>query len=267
MLATKRQTLTRLWQGCRACGGSATRIAVLLIAISLPCASAGAGPLRDPRLGHVHTWAFAIGDGDLRGRLESRYRAYDLLVLDGQGASRAQVRALRRAGKIVLAYLDVGTIEPGRPWYRALKRFRLDYLPDWGEWYADVGRGGYRRAIARRIAPRILSKGFDGLFLDNTDMIESHPRKSRGMRALVFSLSRLVHRRGKLLFSQNGERTIRSTLPFYDGWNREDVSATYDFAAHRYVRQPPAEVAEAARAAPDPRSGSAYACHRLHGPG
>jgi hypothetical protein len=51
-------------------------------------------------------------------------------------------------------------------------------------------------------------------------------------------LARLVHRNGELLFAQNGEDSIGPLLPYYDGWNREDVSATYDFARHRYVRQP-----------------------------
>jgi uncharacterized protein (TIGR01370 family) len=210
--------------------------------------SAGGASVRNHRLRSVHTWAFAIGDGDLRGNLVQRYAGYDLLVVDGQGASRAQVGALRRAGKIVLAYLDVGTIEPGRPWYGSLKPYRLDYWPDWGEWYARVDAAGYRQAMVRRVAPRILRKGFAGLFLDNTDMVESHPRQTRGMRALVRALARLVHRRGELLFSQNGENSIRPMLRYYDGWNREDVSSTYDFARRRYVRQAPGEVSAAVRA-------------------
>jgi endo-alpha-1,4-polygalactosaminidase (GH114 family) len=37
-------------------------------------------------------------------------------------------------------------------------------------------------------------------------------------------------------------------LPYYDGWNREDVSATYDFGPGRYVRQPRYEVRTAQRA-------------------
>ncbi len=58
------------------------------------------------------------------------------------------------------------------------------------------------------------------------------------MRALVRSLARLVHRRGRLLFTQNGERSIGPTLRYYDGWNREDVSHTYDFDRRRYERVP-----------------------------
>ena len=129
----------------------------LLVALAL-AGVASAAP-RNPRLRSVHTWAFAIGDGDLIGNLVSRYAGYDLLVLDGQEATARQVHALRHAGKIVLAYLDVGTIEKGRPWYHAASRYRLDYWPDWGEWYADVAAPGFRKLISGTVAPSMLAQG------------------------------------------------------------------------------------------------------------
>ncbi len=221
-------------------------LAAVLATLAVP--GVAAATPRHARLRAVHTWAFAIGDGDLNGNLVARYARYDLLVVDGEGASAAQVAALRRAGKIVLAYLDVGTIEPYRSWYPLLKPYRLAYWPDWGEWYADVDRPGYRSAIAGRIAPMLLRKGFSGLFLDNTDMIESYPRQTAGMRALIRSLATLVHGRGEFLFAQNGEDSIGPVLRYYDGWNREDVTATYDFTSKRYVLQPHSEVLTAQRA-------------------
>jgi hypothetical protein len=222
-------------------------VALGLAAAALAGGQAGATP-RSPRLARVHTWAFAIGDGDLHGNLLRRYAAYDLVVVDGESATRGQIATLRDAGKLVLGYLDVGTIEPDRSWYRLLKPYRLAYWPDWGEWYARVSAPGYRQAIAARIAPALLAKGFDGLFLDNTDMVETYRGQSAGMRALVRRLARLVHGRGRFLFTQNGEDSIGPLLLEYDGWNREDVSATYDFAQHPYVVQPRSEV-RAAQAA------------------
>lgn len=224
------------------------RRAALGAILAVAFAGGAAARPRDARLRAVHSWAFAIGDGDLNGNLVARYARYDLVIVDGEGASAAQVAALRRAGKIVLAYLDVGTIEPYRSWYPLLKPYRLAYWPDWGEWYAAVSKPGYRRAIAGRIAPILLGKGFDGLFLDNTDMIEAYPRQTAGMRTLIRSLSGLVHGRGELLFAQNGEDTIGPMLRYYDGWNREDVTATYDFSRKRYVIQPRSEIAAAQRA-------------------
>jgi endo-alpha-1,4-polygalactosaminidase (GH114 family) len=221
-------------------GRIAMQMAVLAVVLFACAASAAATP-RDPRLRQVRSFAFAIGSGALKRPLGR----YDLVVVDGEEASAARVATLHRQGAIVLAYLDVGTIERGRWWWPAARRYRLDLLAEWGEWYADVRSAGYRRLIADRVAPWMLRKGFDGLFLDNTDMVETHPGQRGGMRRLAASLARLVHAHRGLLFTQNGEDSIGPALRYYDGWNREDVSFTYDFARLRYVPQPRRAVATA----------------------
>ena len=215
------------------------------LAIATTAAAVDAGAVR-PRLAGVRSWAFAIGAGDLSGNLAQRYAAFDLVVVDGQEASRAQVATLRgRVGRLVLGYLDVGTIEPGRPWFARARRYRLEFWPDWGEWFADLSKPGYRR-LMQGVAHSMLAKGFDGLFLDNVDMISTHPRQSAGMHLLVGALASIVHRpaahRRGLLFAQNGEDVIGLMLRYLDGWNREDVTWTYDFGQHRYVHQPAALV-------------------------
>ncbi|MFL5850250.1 MAG: endo alpha-1,4 polygalactosaminidase, partial [Solirubrobacteraceae bacterium] len=112
----------------------------------------------------MDSWAFAAGTRQPLSRLAG----FDLVVLDGEDAPRRDVRRLRARGKLVLGYLSVGTIEPGRSWYRRARRYRLDRWEDFGEWYAEVSARGFRRLIARKVAPALLAKGFDGLFLDNT---------------------------------------------------------------------------------------------------
>ena len=70
----------------------------------------------------------------------------------------------------------------------ALKRFRLGAWADWkDEWFADVSKARLRRVLTGRIAPSLLAKGFDGLFLDNVDMVETanHADQRDGMRELV----------------------------------------------------------------------------------
>jgi uncharacterized protein (TIGR01370 family) len=193
------------------------------------------------------SFAFAIGNGMLAGgpvQVADRLGGFGLVVVDGELATGAEVAALRARGATVLAYLSVGTIEKWRSWYRRIKRFRLGAWADWkDEWFADVSRAKLRRAIAGRIAPRLLAKGFDGLFLDNVDMVETrnHIPQRPGMRALVSQLADLVHSRGLLLFTQNGHWGLEKLglLDALDGWNREDVSWTYDFDGHRYVPQRP----------------------------
>lgn len=206
-------------------------------------AVAGALP-RDARLLDVRTFAFAIGGDPTAERLAR----YDLVVVDGESASRRLINALHDRGVIVLGYLSVGTIEPGRSWYRQLKPYRLDHWDDWDEWFADTSSPKFRDEITGTIAPEILARGFDGLFLDNVDMIENHRAQSAGMEQLVTDLAELVHADGGLLFAQNGEAVITPMLPALDGWNREDVSMSYDFDRHRYAEQSAADVKHAQRA-------------------
>ena len=182
----------------------------------------GTAAATQPRLASVHTWAFAIGNGTLSGNLAQRYAGYDLVVVDGQEATRAEVATLHGAGALVLGYLDAGTIEPYRPWFRKAKPYRLDYWKQWGEWYANVNAPGYRKLIGG-VAASFERKGLDGLFLDNTDMIETHPKQAPGMRRLVASLAKLVHGRGGFLFAQNGADVDGPITRYLDGWNREDV--------------------------------------------
>jgi uncharacterized protein (TIGR01370 family) len=191
-----------------------------------------------------HSFAFAIGNGNLSGgptAVADRLGAYDLIVVDGELARADEVAALRDGGSLVLAYLSVGTIEKWRSWYPRLKRFRLGAWRDWqDEWFADTSRGKLRRELSERIAPEILAKGFDGLFLDNVDMVEArrHRRQRAGMGALVLELSRLARSDGRLLFTQNGYHGLRmlDLVEAIDGWNREDVTWTYDFDRRDYVR-------------------------------
>ena len=186
-----------------------------------------------PRLATVHTWAFAIGSGTLTGDLAQRYAGYDLVVIDGQEVTKRQVATLHRGSALVLSYLDAGTIEPYRPWFRRAKRYRLDYWKQWGEWYANVDARGYRKLIVG-VARSFERKGLDGLFLDNTDMIETHPKQAPGMRRLVAALAKLVHRRSGFLFAQNGADVAGPILRYLDGWNREDIGT--DRSALRDLR-------------------------------
>ena len=196
----------------------------------------------------AESWAFAIGNGNLNGDAQAvgeRLGEFDAVVVDGEEARASDITALHDRGVTVLAYLSVGTIEKWRGWYDRVKRFRLAAWQDWrDEWFADVSRPRLRRILAGDVAPAMLAKGFDGLFLDNVDMIEArrHRAQRTGMRKLVVRLDGLLGD-DRLLFAQNGFWGLRrfGIMEHLDGWNREDVTWTYDFDRRRYVRNAPRE--------------------------
>jgi hypothetical protein len=193
-----------------------------------------AAPPPATALKNVRSFAFSLGALP-RGADETRRLAsHDLVVIDGEDATPAMIATLRRRGVTVLGYLSVGTIEPWRSWHGELKKYRGAYWSEWGEWYADVANPGFQRALSGSIAPALLDKGFDGLFLDNTDMVEQVPRQAAPMRALVRRLATLTGKRRKLLFAQNGDPARQGILRYLDGWNREDVTSTYDHDSRTY---------------------------------
>jgi polysaccharide biosynthesis protein PelA len=217
-------------------------ISLAVLAVAL-WASDADGATDDPRLAGVDHWAFAIGTDVDSGADVERLAPFDLVVVDGELTPKERVADLRAGGSVVLGYLSVGTIERYRSWYRKAKRHRMELWGDWGEWYANVRAKGFRRLIARRVAPKILARGFDGLFLDNVDMIDGHPKQRRAMFRLVRALSRLAHRRGGYLFAQNGAKAIKPIWGALDGWNLEDVTWGYDFERRRYAKRKPRDAA------------------------
>jgi polysaccharide biosynthesis protein PelA len=221
---------------------AAAAVAAIVAAMLAPATADAASD--DPRLAALEDFAFALGV-DVDGKAVDRLAPYDLIVVDGQQTARPRVGQLRADGSVVLGYLSVGTLERFRPWFLKLRRFAIGYWHDWDEFYVRVNSPRYRRFVVRRIARAIERKGFDGLLLDSTDMIELYPGQTRGMVKLVRSLARLVHRRGDYLFTQNGDSVVHRFVPSLDGWNREDVTWSYGFRRHRYFHQRAAEVAHA----------------------
>ncbi len=186
-------------------------------------------------LNNVNSFAFALGfeEAELRENFD-KFAQYDLLVVDGELISKELVSDFRAQNVIVLGYLSVGTIEDWRSWYSKVQNYRLDLWEEWGEWYADVNDRDFRQFVNKKLAKRILRKNFSGLFLDNVDMVDSHPQQLAGMRKLVRALAKTTHNQGKLLFTQNGDSSIHNFQGFIDGWNREDLSSTYNFNTESY---------------------------------
>lgn len=189
-------------------------------------------------LSTVRSFAFGLGLEATPDEIE-KLKQYDLVVLDGVNLSDADLAEIKSEGAIVLGYLSAGTIEKGRSWSKKLKReFALGYWEEWDEWYARVSSRKFRRFFIRRIATPVLEKGFNGLFLDNVDMISDFPAQTKGMLRLL-KMTRSLLGENRFLFIQNGDELIERIEKEVqlDGWNREDVTSTYDFDSESYLLQ------------------------------
>ena len=194
---------------------------------------------RYPRFTQADSFALALGTDLSESGSRSSLAGYGIAVVDGQQSRSRDIAALQASGTLVIGYLSVGTLEPWRPWYKRLIKFRLKGKT-WGEPYARVSSSAYQRELTR-IASRLAAKGFDGLFLDNMDVVERYPSEAQGMRLLLSRISGQLRQEQKLVIAQNSFSFAKANAALLSGWNREDVSFTFSTKRRSYESVKPSE--------------------------
>ncbi|XTZ17240.1 endo alpha-1,4 polygalactosaminidase [Micromonospora echinospora] len=179
-----------------------------------------------PPAGSVTRWAYQL-QGYADGRLDALARGrWQLAVVDltrdGHTGyfTQTEVGALRRSGKWVLAYFEIGSIEDFRPEYPVLRREAADLVanpwPDWpGEHFVRYWDGRWWDRVVRPRVDRALRAGFDGVYLDTPlayeeISLDAAQGRDRGrlaaeMAALIVRISEYVKARrpGFLVVPQN----------------------------------------------------------------
>jgi len=185
----------------------------------------------------VNSYVVYFGAGDL-SQNNLKLHHFDLLILDPDEWSKGHVSYWKEDGKIVVAYLSIGTAENWR-WYWPLveEKWKIAPVDEWpGEWYIDCRKVGWRKLILNRVIPKILSKGFHGLFLDNIDVAELYPKTASGVVRLVREIKSRYP--SIILIANNGLCVMSKIWKNLDGLVKEDVSSTYDWNADDYVKVP-----------------------------
>lgn len=116
------------------------------------------------------------------------FEGYDLVVVDAQELRSEQLAQLHAKGHRVFSYLNVGSIEKSRSYYKEYSGFCLDRYDNWpDEYWVDVTREEWKEFVTQELVDAITGKDprIDGLFLDNLDIFAhvSETRKYRGMAA------------------------------------------------------------------------------------
>jgi cysteinyl-tRNA synthetase, unknown class len=156
--------------------GGLVLVAVLAVAAGAYLSrSRGAGAA--PPIGSITSWVYQLQNYD-DDRLDALARApQQLAVIDlardagSDYFTAAEVAALRRSGKVVLAYFEIGSIEQFRPEYPALRADAADLILNrWPEWPDELFvRYWDQRWWDRVVRPRLdqaRRAGFDGVYLD-----------------------------------------------------------------------------------------------------
>ena len=98
---------------------------------------------------------------------------YDLIVVDAQDYSAAEIKTLKAGGGKVLSYLNVGAIEKDRSYFAAAKRDGLVLGPydNWEDEYWAAAHEPKWKSIILGLATTLSAKGVDGFWVDNLDIL------------------------------------------------------------------------------------------------
>ena len=163
----------------------------------------------------------------------------DIMVIDGEFYSNEDLKYLRDKGaKEIFSYLNIGSIENFRDYYEEYSEYILGEYENWpDEGWIDVSNEKWQKFVIER-AQTLAKKGFDGFFVDNTDIYYQYQNKEI-YQGLVEILKNLKDFDKKVIINGGDtfvQKYIKSgNVKIFDGVNQENVYTIYDFSKKEYT--------------------------------
>ena len=96
---------------------------------------------------------------------------YRKIVIDAQYFEKEEISELKGSGHTVYSYINLGSVEKFRPYYKKYKKYSLGTYENWtDEKWVDVSQKEWQDFVVDELAKDILDKGVDGLWVDNCDV-------------------------------------------------------------------------------------------------
>lgn len=176
------------------------------------------------------------------------FAPYEMVVLDAD--RHPPIGPLVERGKTVLGYLSLCEVASTRSYFDDVRAegLLLDEHPIWrGSHYVDIRDPRWSRRVIEELIPRLLRRGFTGVFLDTLDdaaMLDRQPGR-RGMRDAAIRLVKAVRRHypDLTLMMNRGYDLLPAVERDVDAVLAESLHGTYDFATKQYRRVPAADTA------------------------
>ena len=161
----------------------------LAATLAVAAGTAGAAAAADERWVVVYSEKPAVAE----------FRDYGLVVLDS--VHHPPIRPLLEQKKTVIGYISLGEVENYRDYYKAVEAEGILYEknPNWPDSrYIDVRDTRWSRRVIEELVPRLLHKGFQGIFIDTLDnpgeLERRDPVKFKGMTEAAANLVKAVRR-------------------------------------------------------------------------
>ncbi|AEM39612.1 TM1410 hypothetical-related protein [Pyrolobus fumarii 1A] len=134
--------------------------------------------------------------------------------------------------RIVLGYVSIATVGGWEPWAsRVTPDLVVGVNPTWNERIVDACSEEWRQILLDAVK-WVLDRGFNGVFLDNLDVVDRYP----WMKECIASLVKEVRREypNAIIMVNRGFSILRDIAPFIDYLLVESFPSYYDFQAKTY---------------------------------
>ena len=168
---------------------------------------------------------------------------YRLVVIDAQYFSAKDIRTLHKKGVKVYTYLNVGSIENFRYYYKKYEYLTIGNYENWeGEKWVDVSNKDWQKFMGK-LSKKLLKKGVDGFFIDNCDVYDYAKTKKnfKGLAKILKNIKRLgkgVMINGGDVFVTKYRKTYGSAKDIMTAVNQESVWSSIRFETSTFGKQP-----------------------------
>lgn len=168
---------------------------------------------------------------------------YRLVVIDAQYFSAKDICTLHKKGVKVYTYLNVGSIENFRYYYKKYEYLAIGNYENWEEEkWVDVSNKDWQKFMGK-LSKKLLKKGVDGFFIDNCDVYDYAKTKKnfKGLAKILKNIKRLgkgVMINGGDVFVTKYSKTYGSAKDIMTAVNQESVWSSIRFETGTFGKQP-----------------------------
>lgn len=148
-----------------------------------------------------------------------------------------------KKGVKVYTYLNVGSIENFRDYYKKYEYLTIGTYENWEEEkWVDVSNKDWQKFMGK-LSKKLLKKGVDGFFIDNCDVYDYAKTKKnfKGLAKILKNIKRLgkeVMINGGDVFVTKYRKTYGSAKDIMTAVNQESVWSSIQFETGTFGKQP-----------------------------
>ncbi|HEY9166361.1 MAG TPA: endo alpha-1,4 polygalactosaminidase [Candidatus Kryptonia bacterium] len=189
-------------------------------------------------LGSVNSFAVVYFPDDSLNELA----IFDMVIVDPADYDSSDIAKLKSLGCQPFAYLNVGEVETYRDYFDMIDTsILLGPDPKWKErYYVDLCDPQWYEVISKFRLPDIMDKGFCGLLVDFSDLLDEFPETEDCAVKLIKKIHKGLPNTAILV--DGAARILDKIGNDVDGVAVEGLIGTYDFDADEYGVQPDSTV-------------------------